>query len=244
VKKLLLSLILAVLSFSFHFKAEAGVLPARVQSLLSLSDKYLHDGANCFASVAYVSGLIDDASYLNSMFYESMTSTPYCRQIPKQEPLQKGDFIVIGGPGQQVEGKWIHALLVMGQGKGFSKMGYKKEDKTVVTDLQKNIKSFLVQDPSLRFTMYRCDFQKLRSVIEASDLAPVWQELLVIRQQLFSELVQKDLRSHAMILATLDGIEKKIAQSKSRPLIIDIMKSLVSSTRDQLQLTDVFTVEF
>jgi len=244
VKKILLSFILSTFIFSLHFKAEAGVLPARVQSLLSLSDKYLHDGANCFASVAYVSGLIDDASYLNSMFYESMTSTPYCRQISKQEQLQKGDFIVIGGPGQQVEGKWIHALLVMAPGKGFAKMGYKKEDKTVVTDLQKNIKSFLVQDPSLSSAMYRCDFQKLRSAIEASDLASVWQDLLVIRQQLFSELVQKDLRNHAMIVASLDRIEQKIAQSKSRRLIVDIMKSLVTSTREQLQLTDVFTVEF
>ncbi|MFM6929112.1 MAG: hypothetical protein ACKOX6_11650 [Bdellovibrio sp.] len=215
-----------------------------MDALLALSDQYRHDGANCFGSVAFSNGLIDDASYISSDFFEALTTTPYCQRVRSEKLLKRGDFIVIGdSKHNDGAGRWIHVLLTLDNGKGFAKMGYKKEDKTIVTDRQKNVLWYLHQDPSMTALQFRCDFHGLRMAIERSDLAAPWGDLLSIRRDLFAELTHDSLKKHDAIVAKLDAIEFEISNSKAHRQLKEVVRNLLMSTRDQLQLTDVFVVE-
>jgi hypothetical protein len=192
----------------------------------------------------FTSGLIDDASYISSEFFEAMTATGYCQKISSGKILKKGDFIVIGdSKNNDGGGRWIHTLLALGDGKGFAKMGYKKEDKTLVTDLQKNVSWYLHQDPSMKTNQFKCDFQGLRMTIEESDLAAPWKDLLLIRRQLFVELTFEAIPSHEVIVQKLDQVEAEISKSKAHGQLKEVVRNLLASTRDQLQLLDVFIVE-
>lgn len=187
-------------------------------------------------------GLIDDASYVSSEFFEAITSTPYCKFISSEKLLKKGDFVVIGDSKHNDVGRWIHTLLVLDDGKGFAKMGYKKEDKTIVTDLRKNVLWYLGQDPSMKTNQFRCDFHALRMTIEHSDLATVWSEILLIRKQLFAELTLENIPNHDVINQKLGLAEAEISKSKAPKQLKELLRGLLASTRDQLQLLDVFTV--
>lgn len=238
-RRIALYLIFAFISFNTQAEVQSG----RINSLLSLSEKYRHDGANCFASVVFASGLIDDASYISSEFFEALTATPYCKKISSDRPLKSGDFIVIGESKHNEGGRWIHTVLALDGGNGFAKMGYKKDDKTVVTDLQKNVLWYLQQDPSMKTNQFNCDFKGLRMMIEHSDLAASWDELLLIRKQLFAELTLEVLPKHDVVVQKLDRLEAEISKSKAHKQLLEIVRSLLASTRDQLQLMDAFIVE-
>lgn len=232
------------LIFAFmSFNTQAEIQPGRMEALLALSDQYRHDGANCFASVAFSSGLIDDAAYISSNFFEALIATPYCQKISSEKLLKKGDFVVIGESKHNDVGRWIHTLLALDDGKGFAKMGYKKEDKTIVTDLHKNVLWYLHQDSSMKTSQFRCDFDGLRRTIEHSDLAAVWSDLLLIRKQLFAELTHEGLSNHEAMAAKLDLIEANISKSKNHQQLKEVVRGLLASTRDQLHLLDAFIVE-
>lgn len=236
--------LLGLLFIAFGLNAHADIQQGRLEDLLNLSEQYQHDGANCFASVVYVSGLIDDAAYISSGFYEAAVRTPYCQKLASQKDLKKGDVVVLGSPRDQDTGLWMHALLVLGDGNAFAKMGYKKEDKTIVTNMQKNIKFYRDQDSLIRSTEFRCDFPGLRAAIEQSDLKDSWRMLLGLRIQLFKELRQEQTINHDGVNQTLDRIADVIADSKSPKQIKALVRELLQSTRDQLHLLDAFIVEF
>ncbi|MGE5084959.1 MAG: hypothetical protein ACM3MG_01565 [Bacillota bacterium] len=238
-RKIAVCLIFALISL----KALADIQPGRINALLNLSGQYRQDGANCFASVAFSSGLIDDASYVTSGFFEALTATPYCQNISSEKVLKKGDFIVIGDSKHNDVGRWIHTLLALEHGQGFAKMGYKKEDKTMVTDLRKNVLWYLSQDPSMKTTQFRCDFSGLRMAIEQSDLVTSWNDLLSIRKDLFAELTHEAVRNHDAIVLKLDHIETTISHSKAPQQLKEVVRNLLFSAREQLQLTDIFAVE-
>jgi hypothetical protein len=234
---------ISLLLIFFSLNAHAEIQQGRIENLLNLSEQYRHDGANCFASVVYASGLIDDSAYIASGFYEAAVRTPYCQKLPSFGALQKGDVVVLGSPHDQDTGLWMHALLVLGDGKAFAKMGYKKEDKTIVTSLQENINFYRDQDSAIRASEYRCDFVGLRQAIEQSDLRNAWDSLLRIRQQLFKELRQEQTMNHEDVTQMLAQVDEAIVHSKSTEQIKDLVRELLLSTREQIHLMDDFIVE-
>lgn len=234
---------ISLLLILFSLNAHAEIQPGRIEKLLSLSEQYHHDGANCFASVVYASGLIDDAAYISSDFYEAAVRTPYCQQLPSQKALMKGDIVVLGSPNDREEGLWMHALLVLGEGNAFAKMGYRKEDKTIVTNLESNIKFYRDQDPQIKSSKFRCNLPALRMALELSDLKEPWEMLLIIRGELFNELRQEQTLNHDLVKQTLNRIEGVVTHSKAPGPLRSLVKALVASTRDQLHLLDNFTVE-
>lgn len=237
---LVLSLTLFFLALS-SFASSDGIDEARIQSMLGLSSSYKQDGPNCFASVLFAKGLIDDAAYVGSDFTESLLASPFCRSLTSSKELESGDLVFLGSKSDKL-GRWTHAILFLGADKVFAKMGFMKDDPTQIVSIRENIQWYVSQDKSLKPSYFRCDLEELRSSIEQSDLAITWKTLLSLRKKIFAETLRESKENHEIVLENLNALEETVIKSQASAHVRKSISALINNTREQLHLIDVFIV--
>ncbi|WP_374074612.1 hypothetical protein [Bdellovibrio bacteriovorus] len=240
VNRLVLSLILFFMTLS-SFASSGSIDEARIQSMLGLSSSYKQDGPNCFASVFFAKGLINDASYVGSDFTESLLASPFCRLLTSAKELESGDLVFLGNKSDKL-GQWTHAILFLGADKVFAKMGFMKDDPTQIVSLLENVKWYVSQDSSLRPSYFRCDTEAFHSSIEQSDLAMTWKTLLILRKKIFAETLREAKENHEMVLEDLKALEETVLRSQAPAHVRKSVSALISNTREQLHMIDVFIV--
>lgn len=237
----------------------------RVEDLLNLSGSFKQDGPNCFASVAYASGFIDDAAYVDSGLFQAALETPYCQTLKTSTDLRVGDFVLLGGSPTKGGDRWEHAILYMGVGQVFAKMGFKKEEAASVVAMTENIQWYLqqIRTPQGRIcaasflderkramcerhslfpSYFRCDWKALRNELENSTFASLWAEILKIRQQLFKDTLQESPERHDAIKDRLDHLEQQVLNSSEVKALKNIVLATIHDTREQVHLMDDFII--
>ncbi|WII73942.1 hypothetical protein QJS83_08640 [Bdellovibrio sp. 22V] len=243
--------ILLGLLFGISLQAVAdprAVDSSRVEYLQKISSLYQYDGPNCFASVAYASGFLDEASYLDSSVYEAVLKAPECAQLSSENELREGDFILIGGMETQDQAKWGHAILYLGAGQVFAKMGFRKEEPTSIVSLHENIRWYITQDTFVQGkraaypSYFRCDWQGIKTRVASSSLAAAWKELQDIRKKIFAETYMQKSDDHESESARLEKLEEVVKGSTEPAFIKNLLLALINNTRDQIHLLDAIIV--
>lgn len=200
---LILQMLFAPLSVLAGAGSSLPITSERIQLMLNQGSSYVKAGPNCYSSVLFASGFIDDWALVDDGLDKVLASSG-CKELESISEVQPGDIFTIEGFAARYTNSRIHTGLFVSSTEIFAKMGNAPHNMTSIENAKNNIsiymssgaskgcrknafnakfKSKCIED-SLFPVYYRCDFKALRNGIEKSSAGLVWRELLTVRKKL------------------------------------------------------------
>lgn len=200
---LILQMLFAPLSVLAGAASSLPITSERIQLMLNQGSSYVKAGPNCYSSVLFASGFIDDWALVDDGLDKVLASSG-CKELESISEVQPGDIFTIEGFAARYTNLRTHTGLFVSSTEIFAKMGNAPQNMTAIENAKNNINLYMSSGASNRCrknafnskfkstcledslfpNYYRCDFKALRNEIENSSVALVWRELSTVRKKL------------------------------------------------------------
>lgn len=159
--------------------------------------RYFSSGPNCFSSVLYAGGLLDDFSYIGSEIMQFIFDSPFCKEIPISE-RKTGDITTVEGFEFRYHSYLAHTAIFSSNETAFSKMGHEPDDVIKNANYLENIGAYYKDKSCLEYAydssrrgdyctysvLYRCDFDKFLNELGNSKAMSSYKKIVKIRKKL------------------------------------------------------------